>query len=134
LVATVKGYASHEQEIFNNIAMARSRLLSADVNANPKEAAQANQAFNSAMGRLLAVAENYPNLKADQNFIRLQDELTGTENRINFSRVQFNDAVTGYNLAVRSFPSSIVAGISGFERKPFFQADERDQAAPKVQF
>ena len=98
LVATVKGYAQHERGVYEDIAKARSRLLSADVNANPKEAAAANTAFNSSLGRLLAIAENYPQLKADQNFIRLQDELSGTENRINLSRLEYNDAVKDYNV------------------------------------
>lgn len=134
LVATVKGYAKHEQEVYNNIAAARSRLLAADVDTNPKEAAAANSAFNSSLGRLLAIAENYPQLKADQNFIRLQDELTGTENRINLSRLEFNDAVKDYNIAVRTFPGSIVAGISGFSRKESFEATESEKATPKVEF
>lgn len=134
LVATVKGYAKHEQEVYNNIATARSRLLAADVDKNPKEAAAANSAFNSSLGRLLAIAENYPQLKADQNFIRLQDELTGTENRINFSRLAFNDAVKDYNVSVRTFPGNIVAGIAGFSRKESFEATESEKATPKVEF
>lgn len=134
LVATVKGYAKHEQEVYNNIAAARSRLLAADVDKNPKEAAAANSAFNSSLGRLLAIAENYPQLKADQNFIRLQDELTGTENRINVSRLAFNDAVKDYNVSVRTFPGNIVAGIAGFSRKESFEATESEKATPKVEF
>lgn len=134
LVATVKGYAKHEQEVYNNIAAARSRLLAADVDKNPKEAAAANSAFNSSLGRLLAIAENYPQLKADQNFIRLQDELTGTENRINVSRLAFNDAVKDYNISVRTFPGNIVAGIAGFSRKESFEATESEKATPKVEF
>lgn len=134
LVATVKGYAKHEQGVYNNIAAARSRLLAADVNANPREAAAANSAFNASLGRLLAIAENYPQLKADQNFIRLQDELTGTENRINVARLSFNDAVKDYNIAVRTFPGNVVAGISGFPRKESFEATEAEKAVPKVDF
>lgn len=134
LVATVKGYAKHEQAVYNNIAAARSRLLAADVDTNPKEAAAANSAFNSSLGRLLAIAENYPQLKADQNFIRLQDELTGTENRINVARLAFNDAVKEYNVSVRTFPGNIVAGISGFPRKEPFEATESEKATPKVDF
>ncbi|WP_373531651.1 LemA family protein [Vampirovibrio sp.] len=134
LVATVKGYAKHEQEVYNNIASARSRLLNADVNTNPQEAAAANGAFNASLGRLLAIAENYPQLKADQNFIRLQDELTGTENRINVARLAYNDAVKTYNVSVRSFPGNIVAGISGFERKVPFEATASEKALPKVAF
>lgn len=134
LVATVKGYAKHEQEVFNNIAAARSRLLAADVDTNPKEAAAANGAFNSSLGRLLAIAENYPQLKADQGFIRLQDELTGSENRINVARLAFNDAVKDYNVSVRTFPGNVVAGLSGFERKESFEATETEKATPKVEF
>ncbi len=134
LVATVKGYAKHEKGVYDNIAAARSRLLSADVNSNPREAAAANSAFNSSLGRLLAIAENYPQLKADQNFIRLQDELTGTENRINVARLSFNDAVKDYNIAVRAFPGNVVAGISGFSRKESFEATEAEKSLPKVDF
>jgi len=134
LVATVKGYAAHEQKVYGDIAAARSRLLAADVNTNPKEAAEANAGFNSALGRLLAIAENYPQLKADQNFVRLQDELTGTENRINLARLEYNDAVKDYNLAVRTFPGNVIAGMSGFERKTPFEATEAEKALPKVEF
>ncbi|MEM0951049.1 MAG: LemA family protein [Cyanobacteria bacterium P01_H01_bin.74] len=134
LVSTVKGYASHEKEIYENIANARSRLLSANVGKNPQEAAAASRAFQGSLGRLLAVAENYPQLKADQNFIRLQDELTGTENRMGFARVQFNEAVQAYNLAVRTFPTSLIAGITGFGKKEPFEAEEADKAVPKVSF
>lgn len=134
LVETVKGYAKHESSVFSEIAQARSRLLAADVNRNPREATAANAGFNSALGRLLALAENYPQLKADQNFIRLQDELTGTENRINFARIQYNEAVQDYNAAVRRFPTNIVAGITGFEKKAFFEATEAEKATPQVKF
>jgi LemA protein len=134
LVATVKGYAQHEQAVYRDIANARARLLSADTNTNPQEAAQANVAFDSALGRLLALAENYPQLKADQNFIRLQDELTGTENRINFARIQYNIAVREYNTAVRSFPTNVVAGVTGFDSKQSFQATEAERTTPQVEF
>lgn len=134
LVATVKGYAKHEQTVYRDIAAARSRLLAADVNTNAQEAAAANRSFNASLGRLLAIAENYPQLKADQNFIRLQDELTGTENRINYSRLSYNEAVKEYNLSVRSFPSNIVAGVTGFGRKQPFEATETEKATPKVEF
>jgi LemA protein len=134
LVSTVKGYAKHEQKVYGDIAAARSRLLSADVDKNPKEAAAANTAFNSSLGRLLAIAENYPQLKADQNFIRLQDELTGTENRLNFARIEYNDAIKDYNVSVRTFPGNVVAGIAGFPRKDSFEAAESEKATPKVEF
>jgi len=134
LVATVKGYAKHEQTVFSDIAQARSRLLSANVGSNPDEAAQANGAFNSALGRLLALAENYPQLKADQNFIRLQDELTGTENRINYARLQFNEAVKNFNLQMRTFPTVVIAGMLGFEKKASFEATAAEKAVPTVAF
>jgi LemA protein len=134
LVATVKGYAKHEEKVFGDIAAARSRLLNADVANNPAAAAQANQAMTSSLGRLLAVAENYPNLKADQNFNRLQDELSGTENRINYARLQYNESVTGYNRSVRSFPNNILAGMFGFMVKQPFQATEAEKATPTVSF
>lgn len=134
LVSTVKGYAKHERGVYEDIAKARSRLLAADVDTNPREAAAANASFNSSLGRLLAIAENYPQLKADQNFIRLQDELSGTENRINLARLEYNSSVKDYNLAVRTFPNNIVAGITGFERKAPFEATEAERATPKVEF
>jgi LemA protein len=134
LVSTVKGYAKHEEKVYADIAAARSRLLNADVSKNPGEAAEANQAFSSSLGRLLAVAENYPNLKADQNFIRLQDELSGTENRINYSRLEFNDVVKSYNIKVRSFPTNLIAGMFGFERRKAFEATASEKATPKVEF
>jgi LemA protein len=134
LVATVKGYAKHESGVYADIAQARSRLLSANVSTNPHEAAAANAAMTGSLGRLLALAENYPQLKADQNFIRLQDELSGTENRINYARLEYNDSVKDYNLSVRTFPNSVVAGITGFSRKAPFEATESEKAVPKVEF
>ena len=134
LVATVKGYAQHESQIFEEIAKSRAGLLSADVAKDPAGAAQANSAFNSALGRLLAIAENYPNLKADQNFIRLQDEIAGTENRINYARLQYNEAVKNYNLSVRTFPTMLVAWMMGFGKKDSFEATESEKAVPKVDF
>jgi len=134
LVATVKGYAKHESGVYTEIAQARSRLLAADVNKNPHEAAAANAAMTGSLGRLLALAENYPQLKVDENFIRLQDELSGTENRINYARLQYNDSVKDYNLSVRTFPNSIVAGMTGFSRKTPFEATEAEKAVPKVEF
>lgn len=131
LVNTVKGYAKHEKEIFENIANARSRLLSAK---SPAEVFGASNELNSALGRLLAIAENYPNLKADATFIRLMDELAGTENRIAVERKRYNDAVMRFNKSIKMFPSSIVAGIFGFNPYPYFEVPERDKETPKVQF
>ncbi|MBY0402902.1 MAG: LemA family protein, partial [Cyanobacteria bacterium] len=124
LVATVKGYAKHESQIFTEVAQARSRLLNTSTSTNPQEAMAANQSFNSSIGRLLAVAENYPNLKADENFIRLQDELTGTENRINYARLEYNKVVTDYNIQVESFPTNLIAGATGYTKKVTFKASE----------
>jgi LemA protein len=109
-------------------------LLSANVGANPHEAAAANAAMTSSLGRLLAIAENYPQLKADQSFIRLQDELSGTENRINYARLEYNDSVKDYNLSVRTFPNNVVAGMTGFSQKAPFEATEAEKAVPKVAF
>ncbi len=134
LVATVKGYAKHESGVYADIAQARSRLLSANVGTNPREAASANAAMTSSLGRLLAIAENYPQLKADQNFIRLQDELSGTENRINYARLEYNDSVKEYNLSVRTFPNNVIAGMTGFAPKTPFEATEAEKAVPKVEF
>jgi LemA protein len=134
LVQTVKGYAKHEKGVFEDIAAARSRLLNANSTTDPKAAAAANAQMTGALGRLLAVAENYPNLKADQNFNKLQDTLEGTENRINYARLQYNDVVRNYNVKVRSFPNNILAGLFGFQAKSVFEATEAEKATPKVEF
>ena len=134
LVATVKGYAQHEENIFTEVADARSRLLGA-VGAQAK--AEASAGLNSALGRLLAVAERYPELKANTNFIRLQDELAGTENRIAVARTRFNQAVRSYNAAIRQFPGSLFAGGLGLEKREYFEAPEGRAAvekAPEVKF
>jgi LemA protein len=134
LVQTVKGYAKHEKGVFEDIAAARSRLLNANSTTDPKAAAAANAQMSGALGRLLAVAENYPNLKADQNFNKLQDTLEGTENRINYARLQYNDVVKSYNVKVRTFPNNILAGLFGFQAKVAFEASEAEKATPKVEF
>lgn len=115
LVNTVKGYAAHENEIFTNIADARARLSGAMNTNNVKAVQESNNELNSALGRLLAVVENYPNLKADKSFIGLQDELAGTENRIAVARKDYNDSVRGLNATIRRFPTNIVANISGIK-------------------
>ncbi len=130
-VETVKGYASHEKEVLEEITRARSRIGSAPT---LKEKLKANDDLNSALSRLLVVVENYPNLKANENFIRLQDELAGTENRIAVARRRYNQAVQVYNRRIRSFPTNILAGMFGFERKPYFEAPKAAQQAPKVDF
>ncbi len=132
LVETVKGYAAHEQEIFENVAEARSRLLGASgVEAKAEAAGQ----FNSALGRLLAIAENYPNLKADTNFLRLQDELAGTENRIAVARSRYNEAVADFNARIRKIPAVIFASMLNMEKRAYFEAkDEAARAVPEVRF
>ena len=131
LVETVKGYAAHEKEIFENVAAARSRLAGA---ATPQEAAAANAGLTSALGRLLAIAENYPNLKANENFIRLQDELAGTENRIAVERRSYNETVRAYNANIKVFPNNFIAGFFSFKEREYFEAEPGAEATPKVKF
>ena len=131
LVETVKGYAAHEKEVFENVAAARARLAGA---TTPQEASAANQGLTSALGRLLAIAENYPQLKANENFIRLQDELAGTENRIATERMRYNESVRSYNTLIKRFPGNIVAGIFKFGEKDYFEAEAGSKEAPKVKF
>ena len=131
LVETVKGYATHEKEVFENVAEARSRLAGA---TSPKEAAAANAGLTSALGRLLAIAENYPVLKANENFIHLQDELAGTENRIAVERMRYNEAVRLYNTSIKRFPTNFLARLFGFGEREYFEAEETAKEAPKVKF
>ncbi|OQB15576.1 MAG: LemA family protein [Firmicutes bacterium ADurb.Bin193] len=131
LVNTVKGYASHEQEIFTEIADARSRLIGAK---GVDETASANAGLSSALSRLLAISEAYPALKADQNFRALQDELAGTENRIKFARQDYNAAVQSYNGMIKSFPTNIAAKIFGYGEREYFEAEDAARNVPKVEF
>ena len=132
LVSTVKGYASHEKGIFENIAAARAKLAGAQT---VKEKINANQEIDGALSRLLAIAENYPNLKANENFIRLQDELAGTENRIAVERMRYNESVMDFNITVRRFPGNIVAGIFGYKpASQYFKAEEKASVVPEVRF
>jgi len=132
LVNTVKGYASHEKEIFENVAQARARLAGA---TNVSEKMQANMLMQGALGRLLAIVENYPQLKADQTFIRLQDELAGAENRIAVERRNYNESVRAYNTFVKQFPNNFIAGIFGFHPEDvYFEAAEEAKEVPKVDF
>jgi len=131
LVNTVKGYAAHEETIFTEVTRAREKLIGAGSLA---EMAEANQELSGALSRLLAIAENYPQLKADANFRQLSDELAGTENRIATSRMDYNNAVQSYNTKIRRFPTVIFANMLGFERKDYFQAEEGASQVPKVDF
>jgi LemA protein len=132
LVATVKGYAKQETQIFTNIANARAQMAGA---RTIPEKIQANQQLEGALARLLVVVERYPDLKSNQNFQALQDELSGTENRIAVERMRYNDAVKTYNVMVRQFPNNIAAGLFGYEKKDaYFQADEAAKTVPKVKF
>src|SRR6478735_11319840 len=130
LVETVKGYAKQEQTVFGDIAKARSQLLSA---GNPSEKIAANQQLDGAIGRLLAIVENYPQLRSNENFLRLQDELAGTENRIAVERKRYNDTLQDYNTYIQQFPNSFFAGIAGFHpNNAYFEADEGSRTVPKV--
>jgi LemA protein len=131
LVETVKGFAAHEQEIFTQVAEARGRLAGA---ASPREAAAADAGLTSALGRLLAIAENYPNLKANENFIRLQDELAGSENRIAVERRRYNETVRTFNTSIKRFPSNLLAGMFGFGEREYFEAEESAGQVPAVRF
>jgi LemA protein len=132
LVETVKGYAQQEVTVFGDIAKARSALLSAQT---PSDKIAANGQLDGAIGRLLLVVENYPQLKSNENFLRLQDELAGTENRIAVERKRYNDTLQDYNTYVLQFPNSIYAGWAGFKQNPaYFQATEASRVAPKVDF
>src|SRR5438270_1721459 len=132
LVETVKGFAQQEQTVFGDIARARSTLLSA---AGPSEKIAANQQLDGALGRLLVVVENYPQLRSNENFLRLQDELAGTENRIAVERKRYNDALQDYNTYIQQFPNSFFAKIAGFKpNEAYFTATEGSREAPKVNF
>jgi len=131
LVNTVKGYASHEESIMKEVSDARAALVGAN---NTGDQLAANKQMTSALNRLLAIAENYPDLKANTNFIQLQDELSGTENRITQARRAYNDAVKTYNTKIQRFPTSLIAGIFNFEAFDYFQANEGAQEVPSVNF
>ena len=132
LVETVKGITKQEQAVFGEIAQARSQLLSAN---GPADKIAANQRLDGALGRLLALAENYPQLRSNENFLRLQDELAGTENRIAVERKRYNDTLQDYNTYVQQFPASLFAASMGFKpNTAYFQATEQSREVPKVNF
>ena len=131
LVNTVKGYAAHEEQILTEVTKARERLMGA---GSVSDKADAEEELSRALSRLLAIAENYPELKADANFRQLADELAGTENRIAVARMDYNNAVQSYNTKIRRFPTNIVAKIFGFEKKAYFEVQEEARVAPEVDF
>lgn len=131
LVNTVKGYASQEEEVFTAVSEARAKLAGA---ATVDELSQADGELSSALNRLLAISESYPELKSNENFLSLQDELAGTENRIGVARKDYNEAVQAYNIKIRRFPGNILAGIMGFERKDTFEAEAGADEVPEVSF
>lgn len=131
LVATVRGYAAQEQEIFTRLAEARSKLAGA---TTVEEKAQGYGEMESALSRLLVIVENYPDLKSNENFIRLQDELAGTENRLAVARKRYNDSVRDFNTRIRQFPASFVANSMGLKTLPYFEISEAAREVPKVSF
>jgi len=135
LVQTVKGYAAHEEQVFSEVAQARAGLLGAIQSHDPEQMANANAAATGALGRLLAISEAYPQLKADQSFLRLQDELTGTENRIAVARGDYNQAAQQYNAFIRRFPTVLTAKVIGAKPKPYFEVtNAANREAPTVDF
>ena len=140
LVSTVKGYAKHESTTLEEVVSARAKATQITVDADDltpekiKRIQESQGQLSAALGKLLAISENYPQLRASENFSELQAQLEGTENRINESRTLYNEAVRDYNVSVRRFPANIVAGICGFEKKAQFEAQQGAENAPKVEF
>ena len=140
LVAIVKGYAQHEKSTFEAVVEARTKATQMTVNVDDltpeklQEFQKAQGELSTALGRLIAITENYPDLKANQNFLELQAQLEGTENRINVERKNFNEAAQAYNTKIRRFPTAILAGLFGFDKKPYFEAEAGSENAPKVAF
>ncbi|MBN2162469.1 MAG: LemA family protein [Pontiellaceae bacterium] len=134
LVNTVKGYASHEKELLEEVTRLRSQWGEAKAAGNDAQSLQSAGMLESALGRLMVVVENYPELKANQNFMALQEELSGTENRISVERRRYNETVAAYNVSIRKWPGNILAGMMGFERREPFEAAPEAATAPKVEF
>lgn len=131
LLETVKGYAGHEKEVIDSITAARAQYANA---GTPQEFAEANEGLNNAIKSLNVIVENYPDLKANQNFADLQVELAGTENRIATARMRYNDVVKEYNTKIRRFPTNILAGMFGFDKRQYFEINQQDTEVPKVNF
>jgi LemA protein len=140
LVETVKAYAEHEKSIFEEVANARARAMQMTINTDDLTAEKLQEFQNrqgelsAALGRLVVIYENYPDLKASQNFLELQAQLEGTENRISVERRNFNQAAQAYNIKIRRFPASVLAGMFGFTKKPYFEAEAGSETAPRVQY
>jgi LemA protein len=140
LVATVKGYASHEKETLEGVINARAKATSTNINATDLTPAKiaafqkAQDGLSSALSKLMVVVERYPDLKANQNFLELQSQLEGTENRISVERRKFNESARNYNTYIKLFPKNMLANMFGFEKKPYFEAQEGAEIAPKVEF
>lgn len=134
LVSTVKGYAAHEKDVFTQIADARSKLGGAMNNKDMKGIQQGNSELSGALSRLLLVVERYPDLKADKQFLNLQDELAGTENRLAVARKDYNESVKALNAKIRTFPTSIIAGMIGIKAREYFNTPEAEKKAPEVKF
>lgn len=142
LVATVKGFASHEEKVFTDIAESRSKLggsvnIDSSITDDPEKFAQFQKAqseLSAGIGRLLALSENYPSLKSNENFLDLQSQLEGLENRISTERKRYNDAARDYNTSIQKFPRSLIANMGGFRKKAYFQAEEKAYKVPSVQF
>lgn len=140
LVATVKGYATHEQETLEVVMAARAKATQITIdpaNATPEQLAAYQNAqgeLSQALGRLLAISESYPELKANENFLQLQSQLEGTENRITVARNTFNEEAKTFNILIRTFPNNMIASMTGFEKKPYFEAEAGAEKAPKIEF
>jgi len=134
LVETVKGYAQQEKTVLEDVTRLRSQWGEARQSGDIGKSLQAAQGLEGAIGRLMVIAERYPDLKSNQNFLKLQDQLEGTENRISVERKRYNDTVLNYNRKVRTFPGALFAGIIGFERMPLFEAEQDAKKVPKVKF